>query len=402
MGLTKRLQWPDEFALLTQDRVKKGFTLIQIVAGLYPDMPPFDERGANEAGFPWQNSQYEEINPQYFDLADRRIHGLVEAGLVPCIVGFWGFFIGFMPLSAMKRHWRYIIARWGAYPVVWCMAGEAMMQWYLTPLPRKIWNKIESPKRLAEWSDIAQYIRSIDDFHNPITVHPTQYGHEQLSNPKLLDINMLQTGHANPRTEIKVIENTGKMIAKARKQGMPVIVGEVCYEGIFEANRQEIQRCLFWGTFLRGGSGHTYGANGIWQLNRRDKPYGESPYGGSWGYVPWEDAYQLLGSAHVGIGKEILTQYPWTKLEPHPEWVQGHLIFAAGIPRQLRIIYLFIPGSVRIRRLEKGVLYHAKWIDPKTKIVVPIGEVRSDKSGHWQSPRPRIFQDWLLVLEKMT
>jgi hypothetical protein len=73
--------------------------------------------------------------------------------------------------------------------------------------------------------------------------------------------------------------------------------------------------------------------------------------------------------------------------------------FAAGIPRQLRIIYIFTPGSVHIRKLEKGIQYNATWIDPKTKAKYPIGMVQPDKSGHWRSPRPRIFQDWLLVLE---
>src|ERR1700722_8700699 len=54
MGLAKRLQWPDEFKALAADRVQKGFNVVQIVAGLYPDMPPFDKRGENEAGFPWE------------------------------------------------------------------------------------------------------------------------------------------------------------------------------------------------------------------------------------------------------------------------------------------------------------------------------------------------------------
>ena len=40
MGLCKRLSWPDGFESLTADRVKKGFTMVQIVAGLYPDMEP--------------------------------------------------------------------------------------------------------------------------------------------------------------------------------------------------------------------------------------------------------------------------------------------------------------------------------------------------------------------------
>ena len=41
---------------------------MQIVAGLYPDMGAFDDRGRNEFGFPWQRD-YSRINPEYFDLA---------------------------------------------------------------------------------------------------------------------------------------------------------------------------------------------------------------------------------------------------------------------------------------------------------------------------------------------
>jgi len=102
--------------LLTADRISKGFTVIQIVAGLYPDMPPFDPRGANEAGFPWEKG-YTRINPSYFDMADLRIRWLVNSGLVPCIVGCWGYFLNFAGIEVMKRHWRYLVARYGAYPV---------------------------------------------------------------------------------------------------------------------------------------------------------------------------------------------------------------------------------------------------------------------------------------------
>ena len=69
MGLCHRLHFPDEFRQLAADRKAKGFNVIQIVAGLYPDMPPFDPRGANEAGFPWQKD-YSSIRPEYFDAAD--------------------------------------------------------------------------------------------------------------------------------------------------------------------------------------------------------------------------------------------------------------------------------------------------------------------------------------------
>lgn len=69
MVLCKRLSWPENFQLFTADRVAKGFTVIQIVAGLYPNMPAFDERGVNEAGFPW-DMDFEQINSGNFAMAD--------------------------------------------------------------------------------------------------------------------------------------------------------------------------------------------------------------------------------------------------------------------------------------------------------------------------------------------
>ena len=95
MGLCQRLHWPDEFQQLAADRKAKGFNVIQIVAGLYPDMPAFDPRGANEAGFPWEND-YARIRPEYFDAADQRLRYLVEQGFTPCIVGAWGYFMPWM------------------------------------------------------------------------------------------------------------------------------------------------------------------------------------------------------------------------------------------------------------------------------------------------------------------
>src|SRR4051794_17153382 len=136
MGFCKRLSWPDGFEPLTADRVHKGFTMVQIVAGLYPDMEPFDERGANEAGYPWER-EYSRINPAYFDAADTRIQYLADHGMAACVVGFWGYFIPRMGMDKVKKHWRNIVARWGAYPVVWCLAGEGTMPYYLSKTPKE-------------------------------------------------------------------------------------------------------------------------------------------------------------------------------------------------------------------------------------------------------------------------
>jgi len=132
MGLCERLRWPKDFQELNADRAKKGFGVVQIIAGLYPDMEPFDERGRNEAGFPWEKD-FSRINPSYFGQADLRLAHLVRTGLVPCIVGSWGYFMDFAGPQVLEKHWRNPVARYGAYPVVWCVAGEALMFYYLKP-----------------------------------------------------------------------------------------------------------------------------------------------------------------------------------------------------------------------------------------------------------------------------
>jgi hypothetical protein len=196
MGLTKRLSWPNDFKTLTADRVRKGFTVIQIVAGLYPDMPPFDGRGKNEAGFPWEED-YTRINPAYFDMADRRLKWLVCNGLVPCIVGSWGYYMEFAGEETMKKHWHNLVARYGAYPVVWCIAGEATMPYYLSPVlgDRAKTNEYTMKVR-SSWTRVARYVRSIDPYQNPITIHPTDEGRKMVDDPSVIDINMLQTGRA--------------------------------------------------------------------------------------------------------------------------------------------------------------------------------------------------------------
>ncbi len=401
MGLCKRLTWPEDFRVLTQDRVSKGFTVIQLVAGLYPDMPAFDERGANEAGFPWEKD-YARINPAYFDMVDLRISHLVYSGLLPCIVGCWGYFLPLMGIEKMKKHWRYLIARYGAYPVVWCLAGEGIMPYYLSTNKEK-----EMGIQKRGWTEVARYVRQLDPYHHPVTIHPTDCSHNQVEDLSLIDFDMLQTGHSD-RDTIPNHVNTVVESVK-RRPPLPVLVGEVCYEGIMGASWENIQRFMFWSSILSGACGHTYGANGIWQVNTRQKPFGPSPHGRSWGDMAWEDAYRLPGSGQMGVAKRLLERYPWSKLEPHPEWIKPHwdsknylACYAAGIPKELRII--FIPVQVGlapiIRELEPEVIYRAFYYSPINGKEYPLGIVKPNIKGEWTAPLFPIFQDRILVLEK--
>jgi len=411
MGLCKRLGWPGEFQQLATDRVAKGFSVIQIIAGLYPDMPAFDERGANEAGFPWE-TDYARINPAYFDMADLRIDYLVRNGLAPCVVGCWGYFLKWMGVEKMKRHWRYLVARWGAYPVTWCLAGEATMPYYLSKT-----GEDDAAFQKRGWTELATYVRDTDPYRNPITIHPTNKGREQVEDPNVLDFEMLQTGHGDrqalPNNVRTVIE------CYSAQPRMPVFVSEVCYEGIGSACREEVQRLMFWSALLSGAFGHTYGANGIWQVNRRDKPYGPSPHGMSWGNTPWDEAAGLPGSTQLGLARRLLERYEWWNFKPHPEWVVEPrkseelplASFAAGIPGKIAVIYLpnFIWANITVKGLEGGVRCNAYLWNPATAEETALGELTPDTDGNiilrqrtddgrWRFLFP-LYQDWILVLE---
>lgn len=428
MGLSHRLEWPEEFRTLTTDRLTKGFNVIQIVAGLYPDMPPFDPRGANEAGFPWETN-YARIHPEYFDAADRRLGYLVENGITPCIVGAWGYFLPWMGVERAKQHWRYLIARYGAWPVVWCVAGEANLPYYLVKgFP------FHDASQVKGWTEVSRYLRATDPFHRLITIHPTGIGRLSARNAiddvSLLDIDMLQTPHGQREAVPPTVRTVRESYAD--KPVMPVINGEASYEMLSDKIPAEWPRAMFWICLLNGAAGHTYGANGIWQVNRRGDPHGASPHGGNYGKISWDEAMRLPGSQQVALGKKLFEQYSWHRFQPHPEWAAyasagprkdgqaatagrdgaassgkvslsneaAYAPQAAGIPGVVRIIWVLQNEPIVVRSLEPRATYTAKYFDPVTGTETSVGAVAGGASGSWTCPPPTGSKhDWVLVLE---
>ena len=213
--------------------------------------------------------------------------------------------------------------------------------------------------QIGDWSDVGRYVRETDPFHHLITIHPAskQAGRDQVEDDSILDFDMLQTGHQGSECIESTVTTTSSEYA--RTPTMPVINGEVVYEGHMQSNWQNLQRLMFWSCMLNGASGHTYGAGGIWQINTHDQPFGASPHGGTYENTPWDEAMNLPGSQQLGLGKALLMRYPWWRLAPHPESVEPHwthnkylLPYAAGIPGELRIIY--IPGRGFFRCRPRG------------------------------------------------
>ena len=374
--LCKRLTW-EGFQELTADRKAKGFSLVQIVCGPYPDEGLFEARWENEGGKPYETQDFSVVNPQYFEYSDRRFKHLVDNGLVPAIVGGWGrgdcdgMKAG---VAGLKRHWRNLIARYGAYPTIWIIGGES-----------------SGP----QWTEVAKYVQTTDPYHHPATMHPGDSARNSVTDETVIDFDMLQTGHGDwdlARGAIPKLK-----AAWARTPPMPAMIGEYCYEGHMQTAFQDVQRYVFWAGTLSGAAGLTYGAAGIWHAGVEGDPGTANVYD----LTTWKEGMNYPGSTQLGIGKKLLEQYPWARFEPHPEWATG--CFAAGIPGGMRVIYrpkrgIYDWSGITVNNLVPGLPYTAFFFDPATARRFDQGVVTTP-SGSWNTPNVPSPQDWVLVMQ---
>jgi len=414
MGLTSRLRWKEEFAQLAADRCEKGFTVIQIVAGPLPDFDApdamFVPQQSNANGWPWEPG-WKRINPAFYDLADRRLAHLVAHGLIPCIVGMWGYWLIPMGVAKVKQHWRNLVARYASWPVVWCLAGELNMPTYSRAKDEAL---AEADRRTQRegWTEVARYVRQIDPYHHPLGAHPSwsDPGRDMLLDESLMDIDLLQTGHSGQATLANTVRRVREAVARSPR--MPVINSEVNYEGIMGGSWQDIQRFCLWTCLTGGACGHTYGAQGIWAMSSRHEPFRGST--DSWGDACWQDAMHYAGSAQMQYARKLFDRYPWWRLEAReePDLPDGRLsAYAAGIPRTLGIWYLpcnHLPAELQGMSMgwhgvapvavEPGASYTAFYHNPRTGDDLPIGPV-TPTDGRWTPPRTPSKEDWVLVLE---
>ena len=404
-GMTTRFRWPDDFQHLTQDRKEKGFTTIQFAVGFPCDIAPFDPRGQNEAGDPWDTA-WHSINPDYFALTDLRIQHLVEQGMMPNIVGAWGYYMKWAGVDNMQQHWRYLIARYGAYPVTWTLAGEATLAWYEDLATR--WPEEKATLR-KQWSEVAAFVQTSDPFDRLLTVHPGPNSGDlkPINAMQHIDMVMCQSGHGGYFSlpgSVAVIRE-----AQALYPDKPVIHGEVCFEGMEGKSGHDVQRFLFWSNMLMGTPGFSYGVEGIWQFNTEEQTFGPSPVGNVWGNVPWEIAHQYEGSREIGLGKKFLENYRWWKLTPVQNRVESQyddvvsVPFAATIGDDHLFVYMFRkPASwqpYQINGLSPQRAYPVTWFNPITGDAIE-DRFSANSAGKITIDRAPIMQDWVLVVDQ--
>ncbi len=184
-----------------------------------------------------------------------------------------------------------------------------------------------------------------------------------------------------------------------------------CVPAFWGGGGAMVQRQMMWGCMLCGCGGFTYGAQGLFQFNRREEPYGYLPHGVCWGIEPWEDVYLLPGSDQVGIARKLLERFEWWRFEPHPDWVEPHASqddcfnpYAAGLDGVVRVFYFPTPifpwtKPVWLTALTPQQSYRGHFFDVVGGKDYPTFEIKADSEGRWKVPVPPYGHDWVLVVE---
>lgn len=437
-GATRRCRWPEPFRRLAKTRVEQGFNVVQIVIGIPPEVSGDHPDTVNEGGPPFLR-QWDLVNPDYFRYVDLRIEYLIEVGIVPCIVGAWGFQIEWFGLDWMKRYWRYLLARYGAYPVIWCLSGESDLDAkllpafshrrsfalsmqriavkYLPPTGRQVlaWLKHRTvdhltvrmtsrTKRRTDWQEVGDAVADADAGQHLVTIHPVNgvYSFDAVNGADWLELDGIQSGHSYTVRNRMVNQIR---IARTRRPNLPIINLEPWYEGILGQFFAVDQRYAFWLCMLAGAAGHTYGAHGVWQMATDDG------FLAHWGNAHWRTALNLPGAAQLGCAKRILAQFEWWKLTPSPNSLEPHWSeddpyqpFLSRIEDHTCVIYF--PAKESRSQVSWypsiGQPWRAVWYDPRSGVQRSGVLVQASTPQRGVVlPSPPDSDDWVLTLHRV-
>ncbi|MGI9456063.1 MAG: DUF4038 domain-containing protein, partial [Aeoliella sp.] len=256
------------------------------------------------------------------------------------------------------------------------------------------------------WSELAKYLTDTDPYDRLTCYHAPGHPRIALKDNSMFDFDMIAVGHNGMETVNKTLDLMKSCFAASPKR--PALCGEACYEGHMQTNFQYIQRHMFWSFMLTGAAGHTYGAAGIWQASVEGDP-GITPI---YDWTTWKQGRNYPGSMQLGLGKKLLEKYPWHRFEPHPEWVEAGS-FAAGIPSQVRFIYMprrniYNWSGPAVKNLDPGVDWHVYYFDPATGRAFDQGTIKAVAKADGKTTRSVDFnknvpspQDWVLVFERV-
>lgn len=298
----------------------------------------------------------------------------------------------------MKRWWRYLVHRFGAYNVVWVLAGEYNMH-------------NNAGFDIGFWKELGELVREEDPYQRIVSLHntppfwdggaeaPQWSTGEVLHNEPWLDYNQSQSGHGKYANEmIPVIVATEYQ----RQPAKPIVVTEPWYEFVEGNPTGKDIRLAAWGAVLSGAAGHTYGGGHVWLASVPEAP---SRGGGAW---PIEvgaeiESFDYEGAVSMQHLATFFKKVKWWDMKPLPELVSDSpQPFCLANPGKEYVVYLRYGGMIHLDMGEtaEGKQFNFYWYNPATgestsgKKVTGGRKVQFTAPGMY--PGTLEYSDWVL------
>lgn len=373
-------RWPSQFRGMVDRRVAQGYSVYQTT--LFSPHPDY-----------WAVGQLgERISPDYFrEQLDRKMQYLADQGLVNAFgLGFHSNIDNNVTLTT--RLAQYMVARYGAYPIVWITAGEVAGY---EPALRQA--------RIDGWRQVALEIDRSDGYHQPQTAHYTHDFPSYYQGEDWLDFTMIQGAHdrvSDPNWYGRYLQQW---------PGVPVIEGEVNYEQIYAHITDAVVRHSAYTAIQSGSFGFTYGAQGIWNAaNAVSDPSSHEP---NYGRALWNEAIDFPGGQQMSYLRAFYTALPWHTLEARSGevWATWTLSQTASSSPMLSAddaannLVIYFPAGYDPHQLSGTLVnlpnrvYSIRWYNPRTGGWRMVGQAQTELN-QWQiEPKPD-GDDWLLWL----
>jgi len=388
---TKRSIRFDTFKEMVDNRSEKGFNVGQLFV-------PGNGWGRESSML---DETYSILDTEHMKKVEEMIRYANSKGITVWIHGWWSrpnlnTIIG---AEKMQRWWRYLIHRFGAYNVIWVVAGEYNMN-----------NNAGFP--LDFWKELGKLIKSEDPYERIVSLHNTppfwDGGAEApqwatgsvLHQEPWLDYNQSQVGHgkyANEMIPLIVAEEY------SRKPAKPIVVTEPWYEFI-EGNPTGMDiRLAAWSAVLSGAAGHTYGGGHVWLASVPESSGGAGAWPIEKGFE--RTTYDYEGAESMKYLAGFFKNVKWWNMSPHPELVKEYpQPFCLANPGEEYVIYLRYGGTAKIQMAEDAASnsYRYNWYNPATGKVYDSKSIQGKNILQFNCPDgyPSVpqYKDWVLYI----
>ena len=388
-----------QFRGMVDTRVSQEFTVYQ--SNLLGNVIIEDDSDAN--GFFIRNTKFQSINIDFFQKnLDLKMAYIAQQGLVNVIGFSWYDFLQKDYVAQMKRFARYIVARYGAYPIIWSIAGEAP-------------GYAATDTMIDRWRQIALETQKDDGFQHLITVHgtnerplPSYYVGESW-----YSFSLGQMGHGNTSMNVSNYEDFFKQFPD-----IPYVEGEAVYDNLltneYPGRRQvddHLVRLAAYRAIQSGCCGYTYGAQGIWNgLWDSLDAEGIAAY---WGTTDWRTSIDSKTPEQLTYMKHFYESLPWHKLKPRRDIFSAYagmdnILYAPNVTATDDLstivyhcpdIYSDLRSTWQLINLPDSV-YSIKTFNPRTGVTTDSGTVKTENGSFIVPPLPTKSEDWVLLFEK--